>query len=419
LTGGFAFQVWFGEEHTGDFVLSVGGYHPRYTKPAHYPAVPRLGFEWQVTPQLAMKGSSYFALTPSALMAGGSFSATWDDEDNGIRAWFSASMDFLIGWSPYHYQADFSARIGVAYTFTAFGTHTLTAEASAQVHLWGPEFSGRAAIDVGICSFTLSFGAGAPLAPDPIDWATFRKGFLPGSDDAVVTLVLQGGAAGTAGPADGAAGDLGSVNPLELVLRTDSAIPSRQAWRGPESGGQALDTTGAATVFGIAPMGLDHSRQPASAQRIEILRADGSRADDRFRYTPVAKNLPAALWGEHTQPAVTDPALVDGLLTGYTVRPLPPAEPDTAAYLARDVLRAATALDTQEDAYRWVPRQPFTPDGGDGPARRRVIADTVTAPAAADVRSALWAGFGDGAALDLGGFDAADFLVVPQVGVDS
>jgi hypothetical protein len=235
----------------------------------------------------------------------------------------------------------------------------------------------------------------------------------------VVTLVLQGGAAGTAGPADGAAGDLGSVNPLELVLRTDSAIPSRQAWRGPESGGQALDTTGAATVFGIAPMGLDHSRQPASAQRIEILRADGSRADDRFRYTPVAKNLPAALWGEHTQPAVTDPALVDGLLTGYTVRPLPPAEPDTAAYLARDVLRAATALDTQEDAYRWVPRQPFTPDGGDGPARRRVIADTVTAPAAADVRSALWAGFGDGAALDLGGFDAADFLVVPQVGVDS
>jgi hypothetical protein len=328
-------------------------------------------------------------------------------------------MDFLIGWSPYHYQADFSARIGVAYTFTVFGTHTLTAEASAQVHLWGPEFSGRAAIDVGICSFTLSFGAGAPLEPKPIDWATFRKGFLPSSDDAVVTLVLQGGAAGTAGPADGAAGDLGSVNPLELVLRTDSAIPSRQAWRGPESGGQALATTGAATVFGIAPMGLDHRRQPASAQRIEILRADGSRADDRFRYTPVAKNLPAGLWGERTQPAVTDPALVEGLLTGYTVRPLPPAEPDTAAYLARDVLRAATALDTQEDAYRWVPRQPFTPDGGDGPARRQVIADTVTAPAAADVRSALWAGFGDGAALDLGGFDAADFLVVPQVGVDS
>ncbi|MFJ6837091.1 DUF6603 domain-containing protein [Streptomyces sp. NPDC091209] len=417
LTGGFAFQVWFGDDHNGDFVLSVGGYHPRFTVPSHYPAVPRLGFTWQVTPQLSMKGSAYFALTPSALMAGGSFSATFDD--GSLKAWFSASMDFLIGWSPYHYEADFWANIGASYTFSFFGTHTVSAQVGAQVSLWGPEFTGRAAIDIGICSFTLAFGTGDAGAPQPIDWTGFRKAFLPAADDAMVTVVLQGGASGPGG-AD--PGDLGTVNPLELVLRTDSVIPSRDAYRGPAQGGQALDTTGAATAFGIAPLGRDRSHPVAATQRIEIRRADGTRADDGFRYEPVTKNLPAAMWGDRLRPSVTDPPLVGDLLTGYTIRPLPPAEPAAAPYLPRDVLRAATALETQQDAYRWVVRQQFTPDGRDATARRRAMADGITAPGTAAVRSAVAAAVladatGDDA-LDLGGFDAAGFLVVPQVGME-
>ncbi|MEW1777188.1 DUF6603 domain-containing protein [Streptomyces sp. NPDC086777] len=418
LTGGFAFQVWFGEDHNGDFVLSVGGYHPRLTVPTHYPVVPRLGFTWQVTPQLAMKGSAYFALTPSALMAGGSFSATW--QDGSLKAWFSASMDFMIGWSPYHYQADFLASIGASYTFSFFGTHTVSAQVGAQVSLWGPEFSGRAAIDIGICSFTLAFGAGDRAGPRPIDWAAFRKAFLPAADDAVVTVVLRGGAAGTGGAP--VKGDLGSVNPLELVLGTDSVIPSHDACRGPEQGGQVLDTTGVATAFGIAPLGRDRHNPVAATQRIEIRRADGSRADDGFHYEPVTKNLPAAMWGDRLLPSVTDPALVDDLLTGYTIRPLPPVEPATPPYLPRDVLRATTALDTQQNAYRWLDRPPFVPDGRDAATRRQVIADSATAPETAAVRSAVAAAVLTGGAgddpLDLGGFDAAGFLVVPQVGVE-
>ncbi|MFD8733381.1 DUF6603 domain-containing protein [Streptomyces sp. NPDC059618] len=418
LTGGFAFQVWFGDDHHGDFVLSVGGYHPKFPVPAHYPVVPRLGFSWQVSPQLAMKGSAYFALTPSALMAGGSFAATW--QDGSLNAWFGASMDFLIGWSPYHYQADFWASIGATYTFSFFGTHTVSAQVGAQVSIWGPEFSGRAAIDIGICSFTLAFGAADGAGPAPIAWAAFRKAFLPASDDAVVTVVLRGGAAGTgAAPAKG---DLGSVNPLELELATDSVIPSHDAYRGPQQGGPALDTTGAATAFGIAPLGRDRDHPVAATQRIEIRRADGSRADDGFRFEPVTKNLPAAMWGDRLLPSVTGPALIDDLLTGYTIRPLPPAEPATSPYLPRDVLRATTALDTQQNAYRWVDRPPFVPDPRDAAARRQVIADSATAPATAAVRSAVAAAVLTGAAdevpLDLGGFDTAAFLVVPQVGVE-
>jgi hypothetical protein len=41
LTGGFAFATWFGpNEHAGDFVITLGGYHPDFQKPEHYPTVP-------------------------------------------------------------------------------------------------------------------------------------------------------------------------------------------------------------------------------------------------------------------------------------------------------------------------------------------------------------------------------------------
>ncbi len=54
LTGGFAFCVWFAptnpniESHAGDFVLTLGGYHPKFKVPAWYPKVPRIGFDWQL-----------------------------------------------------------------------------------------------------------------------------------------------------------------------------------------------------------------------------------------------------------------------------------------------------------------------------------------------------------------------------------
>ncbi|MEV4575459.1 DUF6603 domain-containing protein [Nonomuraea jabiensis] len=126
--------------HDGDFVITAGGYHPHFAVPAHYPVVPRLGFTWQVSQNPALWGSAYYALTPSALMAGGSLTATW--EDDSLRTWFSASMDFLIAWQPYHYEASFHVAVGASsYTFTSFGTHTITVHVGADVHRPGPRRS--------------------------------------------------------------------------------------------------------------------------------------------------------------------------------------------------------------------------------------------------------------------------------------
>ena len=42
LTGGFAYVIWFKGEHAGEFVLTLGGYHPDFHRDG-YPVVPRLG----------------------------------------------------------------------------------------------------------------------------------------------------------------------------------------------------------------------------------------------------------------------------------------------------------------------------------------------------------------------------------------
>ncbi len=97
LTGGFAFYVWFAGPYAGDFVVTLGGYHPDYKKPDHYPVVPRLGFHWDVNSNLKLSGDIYFALTPSALMAGGRLSAVYST--GPIKAWFTAEADFYLAGS--------------------------------------------------------------------------------------------------------------------------------------------------------------------------------------------------------------------------------------------------------------------------------------------------------------------------------
>src|SRR5664279_325023 len=57
ITGGFAFYLWFSGPHHGDFVVSVGGYHPSFVKPDHYPAVPRLTIQSSLGP-LSVTGSA-------------------------------------------------------------------------------------------------------------------------------------------------------------------------------------------------------------------------------------------------------------------------------------------------------------------------------------------------------------------------
>ena len=60
LTGGFAYVLWFSGPHRGEFVLTMGGFHPDFHRDG-YPQVPRLGLQWRYGP-IVVKGGCYFAL---------------------------------------------------------------------------------------------------------------------------------------------------------------------------------------------------------------------------------------------------------------------------------------------------------------------------------------------------------------------
>lgn len=178
LSGGYAFYSWFSGPYAGDFVQTLGGYNPKFKVPDHYPKVPRLAFDWRISNSLTIQGDAYYALTGSALMAGGHLEVLF--RDGGLRAWLKLGADFLIAWKPYHYDASIYVNVGASYTFdiNLLFTRvrvTISVDVGAQLHLWGPDFSGTATIDLSVISFTIAFGAGASQAPKPLEkWSEFR-----------------------------------------------------------------------------------------------------------------------------------------------------------------------------------------------------------------------------------------------------
>lgn len=113
LQGGFAFVTWFGNnEHSGDFVLTLGGYKEGFYV-AHYPKVDRIGIKWNIDKNLVLSASFYFALTPSCVMLGGNASITY--EWGRLRAWFQARLEFYMKWKPFAYEFYVGISLGASF----------------------------------------------------------------------------------------------------------------------------------------------------------------------------------------------------------------------------------------------------------------------------------------------------------------
>ncbi len=153
-------------------MVSLGGYHPAFSKPDNYPVVPRLGLAFSLGP-LKVVGQAYFALTPSRFMAGLRLTATF--EAGAVKAWFDAGVDFLISWAPFHYEAHAWVTIGCS---VDLGLFTLSVQIGADLQIWGPAFGGQALVDLDVVSFTIAFGA-PRSEPAPIGWTTFATNWSP------------------------------------------------------------------------------------------------------------------------------------------------------------------------------------------------------------------------------------------------
>jgi hypothetical protein len=409
LTGGFAFYTWFSGEHAGDFVLSLGGYNPSFQRPSHYPAVPRLGLSWQVSRELSVQGGLYCALTPSMLMAGGEMKATY--HDGSLKASFTAGMDFILAWKPYHYDFKVHVDVGVKYTYHFFGKHHINVDVSADLHCWGPDFSGKVHIDLDVISFTIPFGDDRKKSAAPIPWSTFTGSFLPAAAQVCTVAVTGGLLAGGSGD-----GDLGVVDPRRFRLVTDAVVPSSAAhvrtaiatgsgvamgadgaplpytW---DAGKQAFVQAAGASVrtpskVGVGPVGLPQGVSSTHAVAVQREGEGGAwvSVEEDFAFTPVLKNVPYALWGNELTPGLKSPRMVENVLSGFALTPAAGPAPGATAVVDRDNLRF-----DQEDvdgAYAWGPADPaFAASGLDDDARRTRIADTLASEAAAQARTTL------------------------------
>ncbi len=305
LTGGFAFYSWFKDEpetgaRAGDFVLTMGGYHPDFKKPDHYPSVPRVTLNWKVDKHLSVKGEGYFAMTPAYGMAGFELKATY--KNGSLTVVFTQGADFLIQWEPFHYdivayvsmRASFYAKIKLLFVTIRKTFHV---DVGAKLHIWGPDFSGHADIHVRVMgvgfSFDVDFGAKAK-PPPALTWAEFSHAFLP-EPEKVITITPTKGLLKVVN-------EIWVLNPKEFCLEVTTEVPVTSVnAKGEQPNGPS---------FGIAPMQIlkGDDNKPNSTLTVSI---DGGDEED-FTFTQTSKNMPAALWGEYQEKAdLNEDALVE------------------------------------------------------------------------------------------------------------
>lgn len=349
LTGGYSFYIWFkdGSENgagysAGDFVYSMGGFHPHFQVPAHYPRPARLQLSWQVSSELSVKGDCYFALTPHALMAGMGIEAQFSMGD--LSAWFDADADFLLSWKPFHYEGHIDCSIGVSYRVNlGFTSFHVTVHVGVGLDLHGPPFGGQADIDLSVVSFTISFGAGSPDRAY-IGWDEFRTSFLHAADPDTVAKVTPGG---SIQPVSGLVRDQSkTAKPDESrwVFRAEDAAfavrfaaPAQTVRFDPGgSGVTALNATHWTQVLAVGPMGpLGALKSNDALVHLEFLKeADCGQPDvwelsDRMTFAPQLGNVAGAMWRPVVDPAPVDPPInlpttIPDALTGFAVTPLPP-----------------------------------------------------------------------------------------------
>ena len=165
LTGGFALVSWLSK---GEFLLSMGGYHPKFKAPSYYPDVPRLGFNWKPISKLTIKGGAYFTICTSAVMLGGNFEASF--KSGSLSASFKAGTNILVVFDPFYYS--FDVYIGVSVRLKTW-LGTLTGSLGADLEIEGPKMRGKARIKLCFVSFTVRFGPSGGQAFRKIKFSEF------------------------------------------------------------------------------------------------------------------------------------------------------------------------------------------------------------------------------------------------------
>ncbi|GAA0926337.1 DUF6603 domain-containing protein [Nonomuraea longicatena] len=324
LTGGFACAVWFGPSpNAGQFVVTLGGYHPAFQAPAYYPRVPRLGIDWAVGHGVSIKAEAYLAVTPSCAMAGGRLDVRY--HSGPVEAWFTAKADLLVSWRPFSFEAEISVSIGASCTINAgFFQKTISVSVGADVELWGPPIGGTVTAHLACFTVTISFGSDRSGSDTgPLGWPEFAA-MLPKPADMITIAPVSGLDKTVADDAGGAERWL--VRSRDLRFFTQSAIPASHLRTGdtPLSSTQPYD----GPPVDVRPMKLGGL---VGEHRLKLYRGGEAVQTDGWTLTPRVRNLPASLWGsppervkygplEVEAPRQPDAEVVPGRPVGFDVQ---------------------------------------------------------------------------------------------------
>ena len=297
LTGGFAFVVFFKGELQGQFVLTLGGYHPRFQRPAAFPPVPRLGFGWLVSSSMTVKGEAYFALTSTCVMAGGRLEAAY--KTSTVWASFTAGVDAIVSWDPFFYDVTVyvgvSAGVDIRVCFFRCFRARFSLSIGAELHVYGPEIRGTAKLDLDVTSVTVRFGpSGATNSREPLGWTEFRAKYLVAGDPEGLTM-SAGIAAGQLVPDPGAGREDPETGKPERPWRVAPEFVLVTATRA------ASNDVNGVPLAPVTPQALDLGPMQrtgvVSSHRVVIRnRRTGADETARLELEPVVGNVPEGVW---------------------------------------------------------------------------------------------------------------------------
>jgi large repetitive protein len=330
LTGGFAFVMFFKGSLAGQFVLTLGGYHPRFARPAAFPPVPRLGFDWHVSSNVTVKGEAYFALTATCVMAGGRLEAAY--KTSTVWASFTAGVDAIVSWDPFFYDVTVYVRVSAGVDIRVCFFHCFRVRFScsigAELHVFGPEIRGTAKLDLDVTSVTVRFGpSGETNSREPLGWTEFRSKYLVAGDPEGLTM-SAGIAAGQLVPDPAAGRDQQETGQLERSWRVVPEFVLVTATRA------ASNDVNGRSLGPVTPQALDlgpmHLTGIVSAHRVRIRnRRTGAEETLRLELEPVVGNVPEGVWRKLAETDAAPEANVRPAFVGATLvarATVPPVE---------------------------------------------------------------------------------------------
>lgn len=390
LTGGFAFYLWFkdiplkdgGMIRAGDFVVSLGGYHPAFNKPGYYPDVPRLGINWKLdfsVGKVSITGGAYFAICPTAIMSGGYLKIAFDA--GPLIAGLDAYANFLIEWEPFYFKVAIGVAVYAGFQTTIAGVSLrLVAKLGCTLELQGPPVFGKVEVDWYVISFSIPIGnqENHPSTAS-LDWSGFEASFLPaptssGSSTNRVMLAKENSPQGDTQQVvkwtaqkgleqdsnDGKEGtdkDEWVLNPIPWKLTVESAIPSSTV----TVSNSDTSLQGSSQV-GVRPMGKED--QLLSLMTVTLTDNSGAEINLKNRNISLSASnngAPSALWSrsELDREVAPDPdtMLISNVLFGLEI--------DASQYVYSGVVPefplenlAYVIGDTKRLSYDYTPKYP-------------------------------------------------------------